>query len=330
MMQHVKYLDGWRGLAIGLVLAEHFCGMWGNAGKLGVDLFFVLSGLLMSQILFEKRTPLPIFYRRRVSRIVPVLLLFLTITLSASYAAGLAVTKADVFATPLFLRSYFDPFIWRSELPIGHIWSLNIEEHCYMLLALIAAIPLLMKRAGWVMAGLGLSTFVAIAFYREFHPSPTQDWAIRTECAAAFLLLSAGYRQLKLKHVQAWMPLAALLIGAACYAKGVHAFAKIVIAPFFLAFAVNHIGETYKAVLRALEWKPLCMLGIWSYSLYLWQQPFYEFKHILPTGTPLLLAFAVGLASFYWFERPTREWLNRYWRGRQPDTRNTVAPQTAA
>lgn len=313
-MRHVAHLDGWRGLAIAFVLAEHFIGHWGWIGRLGVDLFFVLSGLLMSRILFEDRTPLPTFYRRRISRILPVFLLFLIVTLSVSAAVGLRVTAADVFATPVFLRSYVDPFIWRSELPIGHLWSLNVEEHSYMLLAAIAAVPLMMKRAGWILVALGLSTFVVIALYRELHPSPTQDWAIRTECAATFLLLSAGYRQVRLKSVPPWLPLVALVIGVSCYVQGMPAAAKVLIAPFALAFAVNHIGETYSTVINALSWRPLCMLGVWSYSVYLWQQPFYEFKHLMPAGLPIVLAFAVALVSFYLFERPSREWLNANWR----------------
>lgn len=319
-VQHLKYLDGWRGLAITLVLAEHFGGMWGAAGSLGVDLFFVLSGYLMSRILFEQRVPLGVFYRRRVSRILPVFLLFLVVTISASWMAGLRVTSADLWASPLFLRSYADPFIWRSELPIGHLWSLNVEEHCYMLLALIAAVPFLCRRAGVVMVGLGLATFGAIALYLVFSDSPTQDWAIRTEVAAAPLLLSAGYRQLRQRwalRVPAWVPLLALVLGVACYAKGVPTIAKVAMAPFLLALAVNHIGETYAAVLRALEWKPLGLAGVWSYSLYLWQQPLYEFQDRLPAGVAFGLAVAVALLSYYTFERPARDWLNRNWRPRE-------------
>lgn len=325
-MQHVKYLDGWRGLAISLVVAEHFFGVWGAAASLGVDLFFVLSGYLMSRILFEQRVPISTFYRRRVSRIIPVFLLFLVVTIGASWLAGLQVTSADLWAAPTFLRTYFDPFIWRSELPIGHLWSLNIEEHCYMLLALIAAVPFFCQRAGIIMVCLGLSTFGAIALYMAFHDSPTQDWAIRTEVAAAPLLLSAGYRQLRQRYAflaqkfPAWMPLAALLLGMACYAKGVPAVGRIAIAPFFLAFAINHIGETYAPVLRAFQWKPLCLVGVWSYSLYLWQQPFYEFKHLLPVGVAFGFAVAVSLLSYYTFEQPVREWLNRNW-GKKPSPR---------
>ena len=64
--QHIEYLDGWRGVAIGMVLLSHFFRLSYNAGRFGVDLFFVLSGFLMARILFEQRTPIAAFYRRPI------------------------------------------------------------------------------------------------------------------------------------------------------------------------------------------------------------------------------------------------------------------------
>ena len=69
----MRYLDGWRGLAILLVLEGHFLSILPlNTGRLGVDVFFCLSGFLMSGLLFIKQQPLSIFYKRRISRVFPV------------------------------------------------------------------------------------------------------------------------------------------------------------------------------------------------------------------------------------------------------------------
>ena len=66
--QHFDYLDGWRGLAIIFLLIGHFYPVPGiNFGHFGVNLFFVLSGLLMSRLLFVKSVPIPLFYKRRIS-----------------------------------------------------------------------------------------------------------------------------------------------------------------------------------------------------------------------------------------------------------------------
>lgn len=77
---HVGHLDGWRGLAIATLLVGHFFPVPGiNFGTVGVNLFFVLSGLLMGRLLFEKQEPISRFYRRRIARIIPAHVAFLLI-----------------------------------------------------------------------------------------------------------------------------------------------------------------------------------------------------------------------------------------------------------
>ena len=73
------HYDGWRGMAIAVVLLSHFINILGlYAGKFGVAAFFVLSGALMSSILFVKRIPLATFYKRRISRIFPVFFIYVS------------------------------------------------------------------------------------------------------------------------------------------------------------------------------------------------------------------------------------------------------------
>src|SRR5262249_7449032 len=75
---HVPFLDGWRGLAIASLLVGHFAPLPGvvNFGRMGVELFFVLSGRLMAEILFVRRFPIPAFFRRRIARVWPALFVF--------------------------------------------------------------------------------------------------------------------------------------------------------------------------------------------------------------------------------------------------------------
>jgi peptidoglycan/LPS O-acetylase OafA/YrhL len=310
-VKHVAYLDGWRGLAILCVLLEHFFRVPSiSMGRLGVDLFFVLSGLLMSRILFEDRVDLGTFYRRRISRVFPVFALYVAVVF-----AVFPWQPGELVPVLTFTRSYTDPPIWQSEYPIGHLWSLAVEEHSYVILATLAVIPLVRYRKGFVLVGCGLLTFAAIALYLVFDDRPTEPWAIRTEAAATCLMLSAGYRQIRLKGVPAWAPVLALALGVACYLKAVPIAAKVGIAPFLLAFAMNHIGETYAGFLKLFENRALVMVGLWSYSLYLWQQPFYKLSMAgYSSALMLLAAFVVSLASYYVFESPIRCWLNEHWR----------------
>src|SRR5690242_12338797 len=221
-MKHLAHLDGWRGLAISGVLLAHFAGTgsWGT-GRLGVDLFFVLSGFLMSSILFEQQTPLPTFYRRRISRILPVFFLYLLVIFGVFAALGHVVSPIEALASFTFTRTYVGERIWSSAFPIGHLWSLNVEEHSYIALSLIAAIPLMRTAKGWLLIGLAaLSWFATLWYWRHADVDP--DYLIRTECAALPLLLSAGYRQVR-HHFEGftrpWMAPVALLLAVFCYTQ---------------------------------------------------------------------------------------------------------------
>ncbi|MBK8743115.1 MAG: acyltransferase [Betaproteobacteria bacterium] len=315
----VDYLDGWRGLAILLVLQEHFFSLRGFAsGSLGVNIFFCLSGLLISRILFVQRVPLSTFYKHRISRIFPVFFLFVVLVYGTAVLMGHPGTWPEFIATITLLRTYLPiyPDIWHTGLPIGHLWSLNVEEHGYIILSALTVIAAVRHRSGWLLVLLGVATIgIHLAYYRYAALAPA-NYEIRTETAAAYLLISAGYFLLRERFVplvKPWMPLAAIGLAVACYWRGIPEWFSAVATPFLLAFAVNHLGQAKAAVLTALAAAPLRLLGICSYSVYLWQQPFYEFRASFPPGLALVCALLTGAASFYLFENPVRTWLNRNW-----------------
>jgi peptidoglycan/LPS O-acetylase OafA/YrhL len=140
--QKVPYLDGWRGFAILCVLYNHFGpGSLSSVGEFGVLLFFVLSGHFMSQLLFVRRLDLSTFFVRRFSRVLPTFGLF--VLAMAVYSATVQpqpyhASLGELVSTFTFLRTYLpvDLSIWAEKWPIGHIWSLNVEEHSYAYLAL--------------------------------------------------------------------------------------------------------------------------------------------------------------------------------------------------
>jgi peptidoglycan/LPS O-acetylase OafA/YrhL len=312
-LRHIGYLDGWRGLAIGMVLIAHFCPIPGvELGRFGVDLFFALSGLLMAGILFERRTPIAEFYRRRVARIFPAFLVFLVLVLTISALLGNPTSWRHTLGLLTFTRAYMTPDIWQTHgVPVGHMWSLAVEEHSYVLLSIAASIAAL--RSGRTLIALGLSTFLAVIIYRHFDHSVDAHFLLRTECAAGGLLLSAGYRLLKPRSVPSWAPVIALLLTPLCYLDGTHWLLRVVVPPFLLAFAVNHLDAAASWVTRMLETTWLRWLGIVSYSVYLWQQPFYMYQQYMPFHAAALLAVGAGAASFYWLEQPVRVWLNTHW-----------------
>ena len=319
-LERVAYLDGWRGVAIGLVLYGHFMpeSGWFNSGRFGVDVFFCLSGFLMSNILFVRCMPLSTFYKRRISRIFPVFLLFIvTISLIGWYTTGF-FSWIEFLSTASFLRTYTptNPDIWHTPLPIGHMWSLNAEEHSYVLLSILTLLAFLKRREGWVLVGGGILSIGIHVAYINFPSFAPPSGEMGTEVVASHLLISAGYfllRQRFVRFVRPWMPVAAFLGAMLCYTPLVPLWSSMLLSPFLLALTVNHLSETQLLVRKSLASPSIRLLGIWSYSIYIWQQPFFIYQHHFPPGGALAAAMLVSIGSFYLIESPVRTWLNKNW-----------------
>lgn len=346
---HVSYLDGWRGLAIGAVLICHFDPHpWtGWLGEFGVQLFFVLSGYLISNLLFLKKENLKDFAVRRASRILPVFLLFVLAMLV--YAENFQPTHYDVTARELlptltFMRSYFpaDLNIFARNWPIGHLWSLNIEEHGYVYLALVALVlkGARSKYAAPALLILTTAAIVACTFYYARHPpAGASDWRLRSEVAALGLISSAALRVTAGRLSIDWrialpplLPILALVTAVACYASDA-VKGGYLIGPLCLAFTVNFLHCTPALMRRVLSSGLLRWLGGCSFSMYLWQQPFYHAVVNDRVAAPLALAAALcaGALSFYFVEAPARRFLNRAWsEHRQSCGPTPVLPDTGS
>lgn len=317
--QRIDYLDGWRGLAILVVLVAHFGHLERtNLGLFGVELFFVLSGLLMARILYEQRMPIGEFYRRRIARIFPLFYLFIFTILVVEWARGAHVGWKEALSLSTFTRTYVG-YVFNDPFPVHHIWSLNVEEHCYLLLALIALSAVLRRRAALTLIALSMLTFVAIGLHHLLQ-GHARLYLYDTECAATGLLLSAGYRLLHRRvQVPSWAPLAALALAPWFYlpttpaASTMQLAAQLAVPPFLLAFAVNHLGSSPAWFLNLLRARWLRLLGVISFSVYMWQQPLYLNSNRFPWHSAVVCALLIGAGSFYWYESPVRRWLNAHW-----------------
>jgi len=289
-------------------------------GRLGVDVFFCLSGFLMSGILFIQRQPLSKFYKRRISRILPAFFLFVISMYLFATFLSMQFTSAELISTLLFLRTYFPahPGIWGTKVPIQHVWTLNIEEHCYIFMSLLVLLRVFRGRenvvlilAGTVCIGIGI-------LYAKLGNQAPRWGELGSEVAASHLLIAAGYRLIcdryKIK-VLPYLPLLTLVAAVVCYYRFVPWWSHIILSPFLLAFTVNHLSQTYDEFKSILSTRLLRLLGLWSFSIYLWQQPFYLYISSIPGGTVTALAgaLAMGLLSYYLLEQPSRTWLNKRW-----------------
>ena len=196
--RHLPALNGLRGVAVIGVVAYHLQLGWAKGGYLGVDLFFVLSGFLITTLLLEEwvgtgRVSLAAFWGRRARRLLPAL--FLVIAALALYLVcnalfggpgangliDLSGLRGDAIATLLYVnnwhliyahQSYFAQFSTPS--PLQHTWSLAIEEQFYLIWPLVLLLLLRFARRGWRRAGvvvtLALGVGSSVLMAALFHP----------------------------------------------------------------------------------------------------------------------------------------------------------------
>lgn len=317
--KHLAYLDGWRGIAVIFVIAGHF---WIDDFKpgvstFGVDLFFVLSGRLMSEILFVKRTELPTFFFRRFSRIYPALFAFVVVTTLAFQGTDISHGPVAALLALTFTINYAMVYTHPVAL-LDHLWSLCVEEHAYILLAGIA---FLSRRRLFPVAALVIALGIAAML----------NGIIRTELGASVLythwrsdvsvagIFMAGGLWLFLRNRQApwWVSPLALLL--AVVAKGMpFQVVSFGLSTAMLALSITTIDSAAPVFRKMLSAKVFTYAGLWSFSLYLWQQPFYKLYREGAAPTPLLLlaAVLVALVSFYLVEKPARTALNRFFQNR--------------
>ncbi len=314
--------DGWRGLAILLVLVGHFTfSKWVWEERMGVDVFFVLSGMLMSNILFIDRMRLRDFYIRRFSRVVPALFVFLIAAFAVSVLLKYDFKVVEFIASLFFVRTYFpvEPEYFSSPLPTGHLWSLNVEEHSYIIMSLISLVLLSRgKVAGALMVLFLLSVGLNCYNYITLPAQQFEYSLIRTESAIGFITFSAAYNLIRKDHdirVNAYVPLLFLIIAFVCYIDVLPIWLMFLLSPILLGIAVNHLLDATPSMQALLMFAPLRWLGILSYSIYLWQQIFYKLYYALPGGqiTGFVLSVVVGAGSFFLLENPLRKYINNRW-----------------
>lgn len=317
---HLDYLDGWRGIAVIVVIVGHF---WLDDFKpglstFGVDLFFVLSGRLMAEILFVKRAELPTFFFRRFSRIYPALFAFVIMTTVAFQGTEISHGPVAALLALTFTINYAMIYTHPVAL-LDHLWSLCVEEHAYILLAGVA---FLSRRklfpVGALIIALGTAAMLNGIIRTQLGASVLETH-FRSDVSVAGIFIAGGLWLLLRKRQVAWWasPLALLI---AVVAKAMPSqILSFGLSTTMLAVAITTIDSAAPAFRKILSSKVLTYAGLWSYSLYLWQQPFYKLyrEGAAPTALLLLAALLAALASFYLVEKPSRRALNSFYQNRR-------------
>jgi peptidoglycan/LPS O-acetylase OafA/YrhL len=331
------HIDGLRAISVMAVLLYHTDSGLLSGGFVGVDVFFVISGFLISRVIYADIESSGLFhfgyfYERRARRIIPVLVVvtlavltvgwlfylpdaFSQLAQSAIYSVGFA---ANIF---FYLHSdYFSPAA--STQPLLHYWSLGVEEQFYIVFpllvwglmkwapryttAVVAALALISLAA----SEYSLGNYTSAAFYL----APLRAWELLAGSLVAIRSFPFPNRPL-IREILAAIGL--LLIGYAVFQyddglrfPGIHAAVPVVGAATILLACEP--GET--RVGRLLSLRPLRWVGLWSYSIYMVHWPLIVFgRMIYPDTTSkiftpavFILSIGLGLLSYEIVERPFR------------------------
>lgn len=330
-------IDGLRALAVLPVVLFHFGFNTFSGGFVGVDVFFVISGFLITSILFReisaKRFSFVDFWARRARRIIPALTVVMLVTLALGWLLltakdfselGRTVRYQSLFISNiLFMREdgYFQP---ASDLkPLLHTWSLAVEEQYYIFFPLLMAVLVrYVRHWRWMLLGLLLISFGLNIAWIEHKPEftffslPTRAWELL--CGAMLAVMPAPRQA-----VRPWLYQMVGIAGLASVLVAVFTFDRSTVFPGWAALLPvlgttaliwsGAQGPSWAA--RLLSLRPLVWIGLLSYSLYLWHWPIYVYANaisidgIQPLEALAWMALAVGLAwlSLRYIELPFRE-----------------------
>lgn len=312
------YLDGWRGWAVTLVIMGHFTPIPGiNMGTLGVEMFFVLSGRLMAEILFISQVPLRNFFPRRINRVYPALLVFVLAVFAATQFSEWRVGPKAVLAALTFTSNYslWIPGLYQHGF-FDHLWSLCVEEHSYVILALLVVAArtfglwplsamLIISLIGFINSILSMSVF-GLSYFETYWRTDVHISSI-TISAALHLWISR-----EKFYVPSWIPPTALVMGFLLSTEAFPSPLTYSIGTIFFAMSVCTVDRASALFCKAFTNKTIIVFGLYSYSIYLWQQPFYQMHHVgqisLVTGLALTAVFSS--ISFHLVENPARKFLN--------------------
>jgi peptidoglycan/LPS O-acetylase OafA/YrhL len=326
-------IQGVRGFALVLVLACHAELPFAEGGFVGLDVFYVLSGFLITGLILKEieRTgtiSLLRFYARRARRLLPLAVFVLAVTavgafalfgpVRAYHAAGDIVAAALYYVNWRFIAESVEYFQFDADVvsPVQHYWSLSVEEQFYILwpLVILGAISI-GRAAGWaprrllwaIVVPVGLASFAfgvwdsAVAPERAYFSSFARVWEIAVGCALA-LALPAG---LRIPRLLSGLVTGAGLIVLAWTAIG---FREDLPYPGWhallptLATAAIIVAGTATAAsgpVRLLSTPPLQYLGRISYAWYLWHWPVLVFAATLWGPLTPLENVAVTLAAWF-------------------------------
>lgn len=344
MTQHLHYrpeVDGLRAIAVIAVLLFHFDPRLAPGGFTGVDIFFVISGFLITSIIVKSHArgsfSFRNFYLRRIRRIAPP---YLTVVLATLVAGCVLMQPEDlahlgrsafwsVLASPnIFFWLNLDTSYFATDsrqLPLLHLWSLGVEEQFYLLwpMLLVACLRFLPGRLLWACMAVAIIGSFAYAHHASAVDPAFSYYMLPTRAGelgiGAALALVPGAREPRkdggsLHEIVALAGLG-LMAWSIFALDSTSRFPGWNALPACLGAALVILADSRRQCLSLapLRWRPVVAIGLISYSLYLWHWPILAFARYLAVqldartiAVLLVLIFAAAISSYRFIERPAR------------------------
>lgn len=331
-MRYRPEIDGLRALAVLPVLLFHAGFSWAAGGFVGVDIFFVISGFLITGIILEDlragKFSIANFYERRARRILPALFAVCLATIPfawawmlpqefTSYARSLVASVLSVSNFLFWKEAGY--FAAANELkPLLHTWSLAVEEQYYLIFPLLLAF---LTRRGLALLGIGALALISFGLTQvlsrtdpaaNFYLLPSRFWEL-----GAGALLAMAMPRLRTGRTDGALALAglALIIGSIVLVDGNRPYpgwwTVPAVAGTAMVIAFANAGTFANSLLSL---RPVVFIGLISYSTYLWHQPLFAFARIrlmgnvspLTFGLLIAVALLLGYLSWRFIEAPFR------------------------
>jgi peptidoglycan/LPS O-acetylase OafA/YrhL len=330
-------LDGLRACAVIPVILFHLDSLWLRGGYIGVDVFFVISGFLITSIILDEHDrgvfKFPNFWLRRIRRIFPALAAMLIASSIAAYFIsfrpdlfsvgkhGIAAVLSFANIAMMNVGSYWGDTADHSQFL--HTWSLSVEEQFYLLYPFVVYGLMKLGRK-WVGRGIAFVALCSLAAYvvgsrkfpdAAFYLLPTRAWELASGCLAAVAKWRGRLRSPK--GLSPWLSTAGLALVVASYflIEGNNRYIGALTVPVLGAASVILFGEDDASpAKRILSFPPLVYIGKISYSLYLWHWPIIVLARqrsfldgSVASEAIVLIAIAIAsVLSYLLVEKPTR------------------------
>ncbi|MEI7824471.1 MAG: acyltransferase family protein [Chlorobiaceae bacterium] len=315
-------IDGLRAIAVLAVLFFHTNVPWFNGGFVGVDVFFVISGFLITSILLkdinEGNYSLARFYERRIRRIFPALYPVIAFTIIVGSFMLDSITYKSLSESVLGTALFYSNFVFANELgyfdvasmlkPLLHTWSLAVEEQFYIVFPLLLVV--INRYFGgryffWLLL-LATGSFVTSIYGIDHHQQKTfflvqaRAWELLVGALVALNKIPETSSDV-FKRVLSFSGIGLILYGIVFYSEATPFPGYNAMAPVFGAAMIIYsgMGGRLLAVNRLLTAKPLVFIGLISYSLYLWHWPIVAFyRYVLFRQITFFDSLGIIVASF--------------------------------